>query len=38
LFGQSLLGDDVAPFELASVLLLIVMIGAAYLAKGRRQS
>ena len=35
-FGQSLLGDYVVPFELASVLLLVVMIGAAYLARGRR--
>jgi NADH-quinone oxidoreductase subunit J len=35
-FGQSLLGDYVLPFELASVLLLVVMIGAAYLARGRR--
>jgi NADH-quinone oxidoreductase subunit J len=36
--GKSLLGDYLVPFELASVLLLSVMIGAAYLAKGRRQS
>ncbi len=35
--GQSFLGDYLAPFELASVLLLAVMIGAAYLAKGRRR-
>jgi NADH:ubiquinone oxidoreductase subunit 6 (subunit J) len=34
--GQALLGDYLVPFELASVLLLVVMIGAAYLAKGRR--
>ena len=34
--GQALLGDYLIPFELASVLLLVVMIGAAYLAKGRR--
>jgi NADH-quinone oxidoreductase subunit J len=34
--GQVLLGDYLIPFELASVLLLVVMIGAAYLAKGRR--
>jgi NADH-quinone oxidoreductase subunit J len=34
--GQHLLGDYVVPFELASVLLLVVMIGAAYLARGRR--
>lgn len=35
--GQALLGDYLIPFELASVLLLAVMIGAAYLAKGRRR-
>ena len=35
--GQKLLGDYLLPFELASVLLLVVMIGAAYLAKGRRR-
>jgi NADH-quinone oxidoreductase subunit J len=35
--GQTLLGDYLIPFELASVLLLVVMIGAAYLAKGRRR-
>jgi NADH-quinone oxidoreductase subunit J len=35
--GQVLLGDFLVPFELASVLLLIVMIGAAYLAKGRKR-
>jgi len=35
--GQTLLGDFLIPFELASVLLLVVMIGAAYLAKGRRR-
>jgi NADH-quinone oxidoreductase subunit J len=34
--GQALLGDYLLPFELVSVLLLVVMIGAAYLAKGRR--
>ncbi len=33
--GQALLGDYLLPFELASVLLLAVMIGAAYLAKKR---
>ncbi len=33
----TLLGDYLAPFEIASVLLLVVMIGAAYLAKGRRR-
>ena len=35
--GQALLGDYLIPFELSSVLLLVVMIGAAYLAKGRRR-
>ena len=35
--GQALLGDFLVPFELASVLLLVVMIGAAYLAKARRR-
>jgi len=35
--GQALLGDYLLPFELASVLLLVVMIGAAFLAKGRRR-
>jgi NADH-quinone oxidoreductase subunit J len=34
--GTLLLGDYLVPFELASVLLLLTMIGAAYLAKGRR--
>ena len=34
--GQALLGDFLIPFEIVSVLLLVVMIGAAYLAKGRR--
>ncbi len=33
--GQALLGDYLLPFELASLLLLAVMIGAAYLAKKR---
>jgi NADH-quinone oxidoreductase subunit J len=37
LFGQALLGDYLLPFELVSVLLLVVMIGAAYLAKGRKR-
>ena len=37
LLGQALLGDYLVPFELSSVLLLVVMIGAAYLAKGRKQ-
>lgn len=36
--GQVLLGDFLIPFELASVLLLVVMIGAAYLAKARREN
>lgn len=35
--GQALLGDYLIPFEIVSVLLLVVMIGAAYLAKGRRR-
>lgn len=35
--GQALLGDYLVPFEIASVLLLVVMIGAAYLAKGRKR-
>ncbi len=35
--GQALLGDFLAPFEVVSVLLLVVMIGAAYLAKGRKR-
>ena len=37
LLGQTLLGDYLIPFELASVLLLAVMIGAAYLSKSRRR-
>jgi NADH:ubiquinone oxidoreductase subunit 6 (subunit J) len=37
-FGQALLGDYVVPFELASVLLLVIMIGAAYIARGRRST
>jgi NADH:ubiquinone oxidoreductase subunit 6 (subunit J) len=36
--GQALLGDFLVPFEMISVLLLVVMIGAAYLAKARRRS
>ena len=36
--GQALLGDALAPFELISVLLLVAMIGAAYLARGRKRS
>jgi NADH-quinone oxidoreductase subunit J len=35
--GMALLGDYLLPFELASVILLAVMIGAAYLAKGRKE-
>lgn len=35
--GVALLGDYLIPFEIASVLLLVVMIGAAYLAKARRR-
>lgn len=35
--GVELLGDYLIPFELASILLLLTMIGAAYLAKGRRE-
>ena len=35
--GQILLGDYLVPFEIVSVLLLAVMIGAAYLAKGRKR-
>ena len=34
--GRSLLGKYALPFELAGVLLLVVMIGAAYMAKGRQ--
>jgi NADH-quinone oxidoreductase subunit J len=37
LFGVKLLGDYLLPFEIVSVLLLAVMIGAAYLAKARRR-
>lgn len=36
-FGEALLGDYLVPFELASVVLLVVMIGSAYLAKARRK-
>ena len=36
LLGQALLGDYVVPFEVASLLLLVVMVGAAYLGKSRR--
>lgn len=35
--GEALLSKYVLPFELAGVLLLIVMIGAAYIAKGRHE-
>jgi NADH-quinone oxidoreductase subunit J len=38
LLGQLLLGDYLVPFEAVSVVLLVVMIGAAYLAKGRRRA
>ncbi len=34
--GQALLGDYLIPFEVVSVLLLVVLIGSAYLARGRR--
>jgi NADH-quinone oxidoreductase subunit J len=34
--GTLLLGDYLVPFELSSVLLLLTMIGAAYLSKSRR--
>ncbi|MFA5865943.1 MAG: NADH-quinone oxidoreductase subunit J [Phycisphaerae bacterium] len=33
--GRSLLGNFIGPFELASVLLLVVLLGAAYLARPR---
>lgn len=33
--GQTLMGDYLAPFEIASLLLLAVMIGAAHLARRR---
>ncbi len=36
--GQALLGDYLVPFELASVLLLVVLVGAAHLAAGRRSA
>jgi NADH-quinone oxidoreductase subunit J len=36
--GQALLGDWLVPFEIISVLLLVAMIGAAYLARGRKRS
>jgi NADH-quinone oxidoreductase subunit J len=35
--GEAFLGDYLVPFELFSVLLLAVMIGAAYLAKARKR-
>lgn len=35
--GRALLGDYLVPFEIASVLLLVVMIGAAYLARPRKR-
>lgn len=34
--GHALLTDYLVPFEVASVLLLVVMIGAAYLARGEK--
>lgn len=37
MLGQVLLGDFLIPFEVVSVLLLVVMIGAAYLAKARKK-
>ena len=36
--GQALLGDYLVPFELASVLLLVVLVGAAHVAAGRRRN
>ena len=33
--GKALISDYVLPFEVAAVLLLVVMIGAAYMARGR---
>jgi NADH-quinone oxidoreductase subunit J len=36
--GEAFLGDYLVPFELISVLLLAVMIGAAYLAKARKRT
>jgi len=35
--GQSLLGDYLLPFELSSVVLLVVLIGAAYLARAGKK-
>jgi NADH-quinone oxidoreductase subunit J len=35
--GMALLGEFIVPFELLSVLLLVVMMGAAYLGKSRRR-
>jgi NADH-quinone oxidoreductase subunit J len=35
--GTELLGNYLVPFELSSILLLLTMIGAAYLAKARRR-
>ena len=35
--GRALLSEYLVPFEVAGVLLLVVMIGAAYLAKARRR-
>jgi NADH:ubiquinone oxidoreductase subunit 6 (subunit J) len=36
-FGKQLLTTYLVPFEVASVLLLVVMIGAAYLARQEKQ-
>jgi len=36
--GRSLLGDFLGPFELVSVLLLVAMLGAAYLARPKAQT
>ena len=33
LIGKGLLGEYLAPFELAAVLLLVVMVGAAFMAR-----
>jgi NADH-quinone oxidoreductase subunit J len=35
--GTALLGDYLLPFELSSVLLLLTMVGAAYLSKSRKR-
>lgn len=36
-FGRAFLSDYLVPFEVASVLLLVVMVGAAYLARAQRK-